>query len=51
MTYEPVGNELLFELVGLCHACYSIAHASGSHPIPVSMIVDGSFSKAPPSPD
>lgn len=27
-TYEHVGNELLFELVGLCEACHEIAHAS-----------------------
>ncbi len=25
-TYKHVGNELLFELVALCHSCHEIAH-------------------------
>lgn len=30
LTYEHVGNELLFELVGLCEACHDKAHAQQS---------------------
>lgn len=26
ITYDHIGNELLFELVGLCDDCHSIAH-------------------------
>lgn len=37
LTYEHVGAELLFELVGLCHRCHEAAHAEGPMPIPAGM--------------
>jgi 5-methylcytosine-specific restriction endonuclease McrA len=33
-TYDNVGNELLYQLVGLCQACHEIAHSENPNRIP-----------------
>jgi 5-methylcytosine-specific restriction endonuclease McrA len=37
LTYEHVGAELLFELVGLCEICHQATHKDGPNPVPASI--------------
>jgi hypothetical protein len=37
LTYDHVGNELLFELVGLCDECHALAHSESSNRPPIGM--------------